>query len=505
MKLRTKIILPLLFLLCLLIGTFVYLFVHFRNSGEVVQNNIETVQQVNDLTTRILLLRHEIEHNVMSYRLDRNKQNISVIEQNQKEINFLLEKIRPYLKTEAEKELLFNFERTRQGLIDARTKMAAAMEKDDMRETDIQYNTWQTLLTNSNAALLDLTNYNLHSFERTSQVFRDLLTRIYMTVIVITLITAILIISLFIYLRTIITRPVEELTETARDIARGNFSRPMVIRSGDEMGILASNLDAMARALKENYISLEKEIRRKEAEIRKNKLLEKQKDEFLSIASHELKTPITSVKVYAQVLAQQFDKAGDIKSAALARKMDSQVNKLTYLISDLLDVTKIQAGKLQFSEKDFDLNTLVDEITEQMQLVTKHHTIRLDLGRTVTVSGDRDRIGQVIINLLSNAIAYSPQADTVSVRSRTASGLVTLSVYDSGIGIPRDKIKRIFQRYYRVDDGRKDKVPGLGLGLYISHEIIKRHGGTMQVESEQGKGSTFSFTLPIRKRQTGNA
>jgi PAS domain S-box-containing protein len=236
---------------------------------------------------------------------------------------------------------------------------------------------------------------------------------------------------------------------------------------------------------------------RKEAEI----FAEKQKDEFIGIASHELKTPVTSIKAYIQLLSKQVAKAKDEKTFLILSKVDGQVNKLIHLITDLLDATKIEAGKMSFSESYFDFNELVREIVENLQRITPKHTLSLDLGYARTIRGDRERIGQVITNFITNAVKYSPNKDKVNIKSWSDKDMIFFSVQDFGIGIDKEKQKNLFKRFYRVTDQYERSFPGLGLGLYIALEIAKYHGGTIIVESEKGKGSTFTFSMPVEKVQ----
>ncbi len=234
-------------------------------------------------------------------------------------------------------------------------------------------------------------------------------------------------------------------------------------------------------------------------DITTRKQLESQKDDFMGIVSHELKTPVTSIKAFTQVLQHRFAKAGDERSAVLLGKMDAQINKLTSLIGDLLDVTKIEAGKLQFNEALFSFDGLVDEVVEEMQRTTQKHTIEKVGVTEKMVCGDKDRIGQVIVNLLANAIKYSPSADKIIITSSAENGYVTLYVQDFGVGIPQERQQQIFERFYRVDGN--ETIAGIGLGLYISAEIIKRQNGRIWVENTQGEGSTFCFSIPIEKQK----
>jgi PAS domain S-box-containing protein len=232
------------------------------------------------------------------------------------------------------------------------------------------------------------------------------------------------------------------------------------------------------------------------------KQMQRQKDDFLGIASHELKTPVTSIKAYAQVLGAMLIKEGETKKAEMVLRMDAQVNRLTNLIGDLLDVTKINSGRLQFNKTWFDFNKAIRENMDDLQHTTNKHTLIEDFRATGEVYSDKDRIGQVITNLITNAIKYSPHADKIIVSTRIKGNEVTVCVQDFGIGIPTDKADRVFEQFYRVSGTKQHTFPGLGLGLYISSEIVKREGGRMWVNSVEGKGSTFCFALPVDDKTT---
>ena len=227
--------------------------------------------------------------------------------------------------------------------------------------------------------------------------------------------------------------------------------------------------------------------------------LQHQKDEFLGIASHELKTPVTSIKAYAQVLEKMIRAEGDEKKAGMVRKMDLQLNRLTGLIGDLLDVTKIQAGKITFNAVEFDFDQLIYDMVEEMQHTTSQHHLNATVNSKITVIADRERIGQVVTNFLSNAIKYSVDADSIIVKSYRMGDEVILSVQDYGIGISENLQKFVFDQFYRVSGNQQHTYPGLGLGLYISSEIIKNEGGRIWVESTEGSGSTFYFALKVKK------
>jgi signal transduction histidine kinase len=223
------------------------------------------------------------------------------------------------------------------------------------------------------------------------------------------------------------------------------------------------------------------------------KTLNAKKDEFIGLASHELKTPLTSINGYLQLLERHQTTE---LNKNFVKKTVQQVGKLTALVSDLLDVSKIEAGKLQFSKERFDIKALIFDVVDIMQLATDNHQIAFDLEPTsVLVYADKQRIEQVIINLLTNAIKYSPKAKKIALSLQETNKEVIVSVQDFGIGIHPEKLNHIFSRFYRVDD-LSPHMSGLGIGLYISREIIERHNGKIGVSSEVGKGSTFYFTLP---------
>jgi signal transduction histidine kinase len=224
------------------------------------------------------------------------------------------------------------------------------------------------------------------------------------------------------------------------------------------------------------------------------KEINKKKDEFIGLASHELKTPLTSINAYLQFLQRNL--AHDEKNRELTDKALQQVGKLHSLISDLLDVSKIESGKLPLLFQTFDLVDLLKEVVEMMQYGNLTHKIKTNYKlKELSVYADKQRIEQVIINLISNAIKYSPNADRIVISLSQTDKNVVVSIQDFGIGIKQDQQSRIFSRFYRVEE-LAPFIPGLGIGLYISEDIISRHNGTLCVESKLGIGSTFSFKIP---------
>lgn len=233
-------------------------------------------------------------------------------------------------------------------------------------------------------------------------------------------------------------------------------------------------------------------------DITERKEQERHKDEFISTVSHELKTPVTSLRAFCQVLQRKFDKEGNKLSAEMLGKMNMQINRLNLVIHDLLDVTRIEGNKLQFRHSLFSFDSLLKEIVEEVQRISETHTIIAENSDdTINLYGDQERIGQVLTNLLTNAVKYSPGKDKVFISVRTADNELTCAVKDFGIGIPEDKQEFIFERFYRIQSESVASGSGLGLGLYISAEIIKRQNGKIWMESQPGRGSEFYFSLPL--------
>ena len=229
------------------------------------------------------------------------------------------------------------------------------------------------------------------------------------------------------------------------------------------------------------------------------KELERRKDDFINMASHELRNPLTILKLQTSLLHRQLAKQGLQDVAPALSSMETQINAITRLVEELLDVSKIQAGRLEYLQEMVDLDALLREIADIMQQTHPSHSILVHGAVQASLLGDRDRLGQVFTNLLSNAIKYSPDAQTVEVDLSASPETATVRVRDHGLGIPREQREKIFERFYRAAGPQQRAIPGLGMGLYIVAEIIKRHGGTITVDSEVGKGSTFTVTLP-RKR-----
>ena len=237
------------------------------------------------------------------------------------------------------------------------------------------------------------------------------------------------------------------------------------------------------------------------------KKLEERKDDFIKMASHELKTPITSIKGYVQLLMTIYDELNEEKLKASRPTVKAslntiakQVSKLTRLISELLDLSRIESGKLELRKSEFNLTTLVEETVQDIRQTTSRHAIIIYNDFEGNIYGDKDRIAQVLINLLTNAVKYSPDADSIEVFVEEKNKKAVIRVIDHGIGIDKRDYQKIFERFYRVEGKSEQTYPGFGIGLFIAAEIIQRHNGSISVESIKEKGSVFTVILPVNQK-----
>ncbi|MEJ2883149.1 PAS domain S-box protein [Pedobacter sp. GR22-6] len=232
-------------------------------------------------------------------------------------------------------------------------------------------------------------------------------------------------------------------------------------------------------------------------EITEKKQDEIRKNDFIGMVSHELKTPLTSMKGYIQFLTLKLRKQEDDFILSALEKANTQIGKMTNMINGFLNVSRLESGKIHIDLQHFDLAGLVQEAKEEAQTTMTSHTITFEPVEHTPVYADRDKIGQVIHNLISNAVKYSPQASTINVACIRHNGTAIISVTDRGMGIKTDDLERIFDRYYRVEGSHMYTISGFGVGLYLCAEIIKRHQGKIWAESEFGTGTTFYFKLPL--------
>ena len=273
--------------------------------------------------------------------------------------------------------------------------------------------------------------------------------------------------------QTYISKRLLKLVNTMKKVSKtGDYAEPLADEGKDEIATLIQVFNKLMQQIKENL---------------------QKKDEFIGIASHELKTPLTTIKGYIEMLnmmEQEPTKKQFVEKAMM------NVNKLERLIRDLLDVSKIQSGQLQLEMKEFNMHDLLRETVNAVQMVSAPRIILEDKLQNEIIYGDRQRIEQVLLNLLSNAIKYSPGENKVIIDSEKTDKELLIKIRDFGIGITKEEQTNIFERFYRSKN-TSVHISGFGLGLYICRDIITRHYGKIWVETAD-RGSIFIFSLPLK-------
>ncbi len=235
-------------------------------------------------------------------------------------------------------------------------------------------------------------------------------------------------------------------------------------------------------------------------DITERKLDDLRKNDFIAMVSHELKTPLTSIKAYVQMLTMNVKESGDAFSINIVNKAHTQVNKMTNMVNSFLNVSRLEAGKIHLNKTTFNIEELVKTIVDEMTVTAYHHQVNFKSCKPLIVYADYEKTGQVITNLISNAMKYSSAGKSIEIACQEKDKMVQISVKDEGVGIHPQDIDRLFERYYRVENTNAAMISGFGIGLYLCAEIIQRHNGRIWVESEVGKGSTFYFTLPLTEK-----
>ena len=232
-------------------------------------------------------------------------------------------------------------------------------------------------------------------------------------------------------------------------------------------------------------------------EITEKKQDEMRKNDFIGMVSHELKTPLTSLTAIVQVMNAKLKNSDDPFIANAMGKANIQVKKMSKMINGFLNISRLESGKIFIEKNIFEIDALILEVIDEIQLTAFMHSISLISCPPIKVNADRDKIGSVISNLLTNAIKYSPKAQQIIVNCEKIGNTVQVSIKDEGMGIKPDDLDKLFDRYYRVESKHTSHISGFGIGLYLSAEIVQRHGGKIWAESESGVGSTFYFILPL--------
>lgn len=312
------------------------------------------------------------------------------------------------------------------------------------------------------------------------------------------------VVALGLFLARAITAPLQRVASTARGIAGGDLSQRARVRSGDEIGTLGEAFNAMADRLQTSYEELEQRVAERTKDLEKaNEELARgaqAKSEFLANMSHELRTPLNAILGYSEVLSDPF--FGPLKPAD-ARKQARAIHQsglhLLDLINDVLDLAKIEAGKLMLYVEDVPVRKTVKEMLNLVQPLASAKSIRLRsrMPRAPDfIRADEKRFRQILLNLLSNAIKFTPEGGSVTVEAEDVDGELVLSVVDTGVGIASEEQAKIFDQFHQVDGSYSRGQEGTGLGLALTRQLVELHGGTISVVSEIDKGSRFTFTVP---------
>jgi signal transduction histidine kinase len=299
---------------------------------------------------------------------------------------------------------------------------------------------------------------------------------------------ALLCLAIALYLQFRVIRPVDSLAWSAKRVAAGDLgARVLGVRSQNELGEMSVSFNEMAEALEQNWQAAQQ--------------AEQVKEEFFALVSHELRTPLSSIVGYVEVLLEETE--GETLTPEERQRFLEIVNRnarrLLRLVGDLLFVARLEAGRLDLHEADMDLSETARDSVEAARPQAESAGIRLvdDIPRAVRIHGDSDRLGQVMDNLLSNALKFTPEGGNVGLRLAALDGRARVEVWDTGIGIPEAEQVRLFERFFRATSATNAAVPGVGLGLSITKAIVESHGGALSFASVEGKGTTFRVELPL--------
>jgi len=463
----------------------------------MLQETSATQQLVNSSVT-LSTLHQNIKSDILLYVNTADTNMVRFLEIDRELAEQQVDKILSFSNSEKQRTLIERYEKLRTQITQDEDQLIQLMNEGatNLRTT---LAIWQHKRLYMDAMLKDILNYNISKLDRSNALIEDSIRRVLATGVIITLTSLLSIVLLAIFLERMVTRPIKQLSHYALHTAKGNFSPNKISNpGGDEIGKLGYALNTMTYKLQSYYNHLQQEVIDKTRRLRFKERLERQKDDFIAMASHELKTPITSQRAFLQLMKRGMEKDQQTQYLPYIQKIEQQTDKLVRLISDLLDVSKITAGRLVIHKENFDFTKMLKDSVEEVNHTYKTHQIEYKLNGPVKINADKYRINQVITNLLINAVKYSPQADRIDVLYGVVGNNLEVRIRDYGIGIEDKHQGKIFQRFYRVSGFNEKTFSGMGIGLNISSEIIKMHGGKIRVKSKVGQGSEFIFTLPLQ-------
>ncbi len=276
-----------------------------------------------------------------------------------------------------------------------------------------------------------------------------------------------------------LTAPIKALTSTIRRMGKGDLSARVHVRTSGELKALADSYNAMAEKI-ENF--------------------DQSRSQFVQNASHELKTPLATMKILLENLIYQPDMPAELR-AEFMQDMNHEIDRLSGIITDLLTLTQMDSQDTSLKMEKVDLSALCRETLHALEpaIAKAKLNLAVTVPDSICIAGDASKLGQVVYNLIDNAVKYTPEGGRVTISLTGENRLVTFTVSDTGIGIPEEDVKHIFDRFYRVDKARSRATGGTGLGLSIVRQMVQLHGGEIAVESAVGNGSTFTVKLPVGK------
>jgi len=295
---------------------------------------------------------------------------------------------------------------------------------------------------------------------------------------------AIAVIISLIISKTLIS-PIQGMTKAAEAMADGDFSRKIPVESADEIGVLAKTFNGMAMQI--------------ETMLEELKRVETLRREFVANVSHELRTPLTNIRSYAETISEDKDIPQELEDEFL-RIIINQSDRMTNIVQDLLELSRHDSGASVLAIEEFSIEQAVRDVYAAIALEARRrkHVLNLELEwKLPSIKGDRAKIEQVLMNIIANALKYTPDGGTIAIYSGTSGDDVWVKIEDTGVGIPAEDLGRVFDRFYRVDKARSRESGGTGLGLSIAKEIIARHGGDITIESTPGIGTSVTVRLPV--------
>ena len=302
---------------------------------------------------------------------------------------------------------------------------------------------------------------------------REIQNRIVIWLVVVAL--CVVVMSLFI--SRFFTKPIEALNQGILRMTKGDFSSRVNIRGNNEFAQVGRAFNMMSERLES---------------------LDRSRNQFVSNASHELKTPLSTIKILIETLIYQ-DPMDPGMTKEFLGNINSEIDRLNGIISDLLSLVSIDSGEMRLKREKFRLDEMVRDCARKLAPLARERGIELEetVRDAVEITADKSKLMQVVYNVIDNAIKYTPRAGSVHVDMARAGERAVIRISDTGIGIPEEDQKHIFDRFYRVDKARSRETGGTGLGLSIVKQIVMLHNGTISVNSEVGKGSTFTIELPL--------